>query len=42
MLQREIIAVFSQIHTQYIRKYIHCVWQNVELQNMKSGGTTVP
>ena len=36
MLYREIIAVFSQIHTKY--KKTVC-GQNIELLNVKTGGT---
>ena len=32
MLYREIIAVFSQIHTKYVSALC---WQNVELLNVK-------
>jgi len=37
MLYREIIAVSSQIHTKHIDKLCG---QNVELLNVKPGGTT--
>jgi tryptophanase len=36
MLYREIIAICSQIHTKHINTQ---VWQNVELLNVKPGGT---
>ena len=36
MLYREIIAVFSQIHTKHINTLCG---QNVELLNVKPGGT---
>jgi len=35
MLYREIIAVYSQIHTKYINTLCG---ENVELQNIKLGG----
>jgi len=37
MLHREIIAVYSHIHTKHINILF---WQNVELVNVKPGGTT--
>ena len=36
MLYREIIAVCSEIHTKHINTLC---WQNVELLNVKPGGT---
>jgi hypothetical protein len=36
MLYREIIAVCSEIHTKHINKLC---WLNVELLNIKCGGT---
>ena len=38
MVYREIIAVCSHIHTQHINILF---WQNVELVNVKPGGTYV-
>jgi len=38
MLYREIIAVCSQIHTKHINTLCG---QNVELQNVKPGGTYI-
>jgi hypothetical protein len=36
MLHREIIAVYSEIHTKHINTLC---WQNVEFVNVKPGGT---